>query len=361
MSERTHWNIELHKREDDNLLFDLQKITYPDHNIYKHENLAAQYLQWRYYSNTSIHSRIYIVKSKDGSKIIGMRPISIIPIKIMGEIKKSVFFSAVITHPDYRNRGIFSSLVKYSVNASKELGADFAFTFPNEISYPLYKRNKNWSVVSINPIYFKIVNFKNLFFQKLIHRNYLAKDTKGNKTGISTKSRMSIKKMNFFSEEYDRLSMDESESERVIIPRTSEYLRWRYLDNPIYRYDIYELRGENDNLHGYIITSTQQREGFYIGIIVDYFVKNVNGNDFHHLLNTAISELKGNNIDILITLIPSTFMYKNYFIRKGFMPMPRIFKSKRINIVASIFNPIIRDHILNFRSWYITWGDTDNV
>ncbi len=47
-------NIEEHKREDDEKIFDLQQLEYPDLNIYKDRAKTHWYWKWRYFSNSDI-------------------------------------------------------------------------------------------------------------------------------------------------------------------------------------------------------------------------------------------------------------------------------------------------------------------
>ncbi len=362
MNEKLSWKVELHNRDDDELLFSLQKLTYPNSGIYSNGELSAKYLQWRYFGNSSIKSRIYVVKSEDRSKIIGMRPISILPIQVQDKVRKCLFLTAVITHPEYRNQGVFTSLVTHSVNIAKKMGADFAFTFPNENSFPIYKKNSKWHVVARIPVYIKIVNFSNILLNRIpglkISSNRI-NDT--NDTTRLLDAPIQIQQIKNFTGEFDDLWSDVSKSIQVGIPRNSKYLEWRYLQNPVHHYEVFSARNRSGRLQGYIIISSQNRDGFHLGIIVDYLLRPGSEENLQFLIKKAVIEFKKKNVDLILSLKQRNSNINRQFTKNGFIPIPALMKSKRVNFVASIFEPECKGAVLDSGNWYLTWGDTDNV
>ncbi|WP_290538037.1 GNAT family N-acetyltransferase [Alcanivorax sp.] len=59
------------------------------------------------------------------------------------------FFSAqsgdTMTHPDFQGKGLFTKLALKTYDKVRELGVDFVYGFPNESSYPGFKRKLNWN------------------------------------------------------------------------------------------------------------------------------------------------------------------------------------------------------------------------
>ena len=149
--------LEAHHRKDDEKILDLQQCVYPNHHLFRDRNMSRQGWQWRYFSNPNIFSQVFIVRDEKNGMIAGMRPLTFLPIQVNGKQFLSVWLTAVITHPQYRRMGIFSRLVNHSMSVARQRGAKFAFTFPNEKSFAIYKKKADWRYIGAIPLYLKVI------------------------------------------------------------------------------------------------------------------------------------------------------------------------------------------------------------
>lgn len=143
------------------------------------------------------------------------------------------------THPEHQGKGIFKQLTLKALEIGKERGDHFVFNTPNSQSKPGYLK-MGWKevgklkthLVPINPLHWKK---KNLHFENSI-----------NKIKNNNASMMRIWNAGLQT------------SGVLYTPKTEEYLRWRYLENPLQEYLVY---ADNDFfIAGYVKKQFRYRE-----------------------------------------------------------------------------------------------------
>lgn len=366
--------IEEHKRADDEKIFDLQKLVYPDHFIYKDRELTRLYWQWRHYSNPDITSRIYVIKGGGDGVIAGMRPISFMPIRVNGKDVSSVMLTAVITHPDYRRKGIFSSLVKHSMKESKDSGASFAFTFPNEKSYAIYSKKREWRHIGSIPLFAKIIDLNRVLQSQLgslflvrwmsMFGNKVLKFIYKRPVFDSFNTKIDIRMTKDIDNSYDQFWHKVSSDYSIIIKRDANYLRWRYLDNPVMKYDIIEARDKkDDSLKGYIVTTFQERYGLNLGLIIDMMVQAKDEQIGTLLIAKVTSRFNDEKVAVAGCLMQKNQWYTKCLRNNGFLFLPQKINPREFYVLCSCLSedPEFERTIFNFDDWHLTWGDTDNV
>lgn len=365
------FSIRLHRREDDVGIFDLQHLVYPDHPIYRDRSLAEAYWQWRYFSHPSVRSYIYVATANGGDTIAGMRPMTITPVKVGNRMMKAVWLTAVITHPEFRNQGIFSALVKHSIQHAESMGVDFAYTFPNHNSYPIYQKKKQWRTLANIPVYFKPLSYRRLgakFCQRLSGRSkvpppenkFLKED---GQVEIGSTPSFGLYLINHVGDDYTEFWHDVSSELPVAFPRNASDLTWRYLHNPVLSYELIEARGRDQRLLGYIVIGFQDRHGVLIGLVVDFIFRPNERLAARATLEAGIERLRKSGADLVCTLLPAHKRYRRLLSDFCFWPMPKSIQGSRVNLICSVINPGGRpdDSFLDYNNWFLTWGDTDNA
>lgn len=84
----------------------------------------------------------------DGEKMIANQ--SLVPEKMLvsGRIVRCVRSMSVVTHPDYRGKGLLSSLTNMAIEEATRLGYDFVYGLANDNSFPVFIRNCGFSFIS---------------------------------------------------------------------------------------------------------------------------------------------------------------------------------------------------------------------
>lgn len=169
---------------------------------------------WKHYKNPFGESLIYVATFNN--KIVGMRSFmqwSWINSKQEYKALRAVDSSV---DPNYRRKGIFSNLTKFTLKEAKAEGFDFVFNTPNEKSIGAYLK-LGWLVnrkVKVNLLLSPFSIFSTT--KKLESFSKKAKNIIINE--IMTFSKISSK-------------------EQLSTPITLPFLKWRYLENPIVHYN----------------------------------------------------------------------------------------------------------------------------
>ena len=374
MNHRKGFQIRIHDRSQDEQIFDLQQLVYPEHPIYRNRQLTRKYWQWRYFSNPAAKSSVFVATVDQGTRIVGMRPISYFPLQVCGRSVDCAMLTAVITHPDFRKRGIFTSLVDHSLGEAKSRGAHYAFAFPNENSLVYYRKQSEWRYVASVPLAVKVLDAGKILRSKFslgVPTRTLAgsvgtspqmpsRFTKTKKHEIDLEYRIVAE----IDDSYASLWGKHEASVSIGTRRSTTYLKWRYLDNPTAEYQIVEARNRKDgSLKGYAIVSTQFRYGLKLGLLVDAAWAPGDHRVGRGLVRTALRQLKERDASIACTLANRRTSYANAIRKNGFRFIPEVVNPKHTHFVctqlsADAYRP---DRFFSFDNWMISWGDTDNA
>lgn len=136
------------------------------------------------------------------------------------------------------------------------------------------------------------------------------------------------------------------------VQRTSQYLNWKYLEQPFLDYKVFGA-SRNGNLCGYIILRCTRAPEADTGIIADLFVPFQDIKTLHSLLAFSIGYFKDHRVKY-IEAASSAPTYKKAFEAMGF---------KKIKVVTPLFhNNTVADEYLStlpLDGWFFGRGDHD--
>jgi hypothetical protein len=182
------------------------------------KEMTQEYWDWRFKSNP-FNQVPMIHLMWDDEKLVGHYAVSPIEMVIDGKIHKTALSMTTMTHPEYGGRGIFSQLADSLYNELKdEHGYTMVWGFPNNNSHYGFIKNLNWYNIADVP--FLALDAEKL--KKVDLHPYKLHDS--------------------FSKEISDLLSDGSK--KIKINKTTDYLTWRYIDNPSANYQILTLDGE---------------------------------------------------------------------------------------------------------------------
>jgi len=124
------------------------------------------------------------------------------------------------THPDHQGKGIFKKLTLKALEIGKERGDHFVFNTPNAQSKPGYLK-MGWkevgklkiNLIPINPLYWR------------------------NKK-LSSKHSVNISEFNS-NATLKNWNTALKSSGKLFSPKSAEYLKWRYINNPLQQYRVF--------------------------------------------------------------------------------------------------------------------------
>lgn len=186
---------------------------------------------WRFKHVDNPFGKSLVLLALEEGRIVGVRAF----MRWKWQMGNNVYsaFRAVdtATHPDYQGKGIFKKLTLKAIDIAKKSGDHFVFNTPNSNSKPGYLK-MGWEEISKLKIQIKLVN--------PIYWNF-------------SKRNISFSEMEF--ENIDPRVIEDhnatlANSKKLFTPKSLDYLKWRYLYNPLQDYKI--LSNEEYFIAGYV-------------------------------------------------------------------------------------------------------------
>ncbi len=356
------WFIREYTQGDKEGVFNLRKAVYG-------EPFDEREWDWKYGSKSVRPVKIFLAES-DGA-IVGLRPVILLPLKVMSQVVTAGLNVDVMTHPDFRRLGMFSALVRRAFDTVTKEGIGFVFTFPNKNSYPSYVKLR-WTHVCSVPLLAMPLNF-NTLLRKYVEITALQKPAssllgllfKGlrlrERLGKTGSNDIVIGRIYSFDNRFDELWHKVSRQHNIAVVRDSRYLSWRYADKPGQGYIIFAAEKEKE-LVGYIILKNNvEMFGLKLGLIVDMLtiedkrVTNI-------LLSHAIKYFRGQKMDIIGCLMLKHTAYYKALRKAGFIQVLKPFSPKEFYFVGHAdFSKVADGIVYNIDNWFLTFGDIDIV
>jgi predicted N-acetyltransferase YhbS len=352
------WSIREYSTRDKQGVFELRKAAYG-------ESFDEQAWEWKF-ENGPLRPAQILVAEKD-ALIIGIRPTIFMPMKIMNEVLIAGLNVDVMTHPDFRRRGIFSTLVRESLKRLNEQGVNIAFTFPNENSYPGYVRRLRWYHVCSLPLLAKPLNIDNIV-KKYFKTSLLRKPAKLMARAVistllssepSRPNGLQISTVESFDDRFNELWQRASSQYQIAVVRDKKYLNWRYIDRPGQEYTVFSAQ-RGTNLVGYVIVKSNVRMfDLVLGLIVDILASDDN-HVADYLIAQAIEYFRGEKVDAIGCVMLKHTPYHKALKRNGFIQVPQLLSPKEFPFMVH-FNSSEIPKVLagNPVNWFLTFGDFD--
>lgn len=178
---------------------------------------------WRFkHVNNPFGKSLVLLAVEDG-KVIGVRAF----MRWKWQKGKEVFsaFRAVdtATHPDHQGKGVFKKLTLKALEIGEERGDHFVFNTPNSQSKPGYLK-MGWKEVDKLSVKIKPVN--PLFWKKEKEVTEYPKVWPDNGS------------FDFLTETHSKMTT----SGKLFTPKDRDFLKWRYLENPLQDYHLKATR-----------------------------------------------------------------------------------------------------------------------
>jgi len=326
-----------------------------------------EFWDWLYCNNPA-GGAITFVAEKDG-RIIGHYPNVLQYLKIDNRIFQTGLVLHLATHADYRRLGVFKSLGQASMQELVRSRIPFSIAFPNQKSLPGFVNRLGFFDIATLPLLVKPLKI----------RNILAKVTK--KPGLAsflsflleplyhmsfshfkfTKKRRNIKieMRESFDHQFDIFWNRSMAQAKIMAPRDSRYLNWRFKSRPLQDYQILAAL-EGEEIAGYIIIRNAEVFSLKTGIIMDFFVLPGRQEIFDALLDAALSNLRSQDMDLCISTCFKSNIYYKALKNAGFIAVPAGFNPRKLVLVGRINSSAVdRDLFLNKKNWFITFADWD--
>jgi len=255
------------------------------------------------------------------NQIVGAKSIYSTIFKIKNRDVKCGFGTMSMTHPDYRNKGIFESVAKKALQEAKKRKFGFVYGFSRAKATRVYKKRlKHKELPLANFIRIKKIDFEVKEIPK-IRKHWFPKTLDQLNREYKTKNEFPVR-----------------------LEREYRFFKWRYKENPYYRYLTCYKKDE------FFFVFKKYFDSFHI---IDFIGK---GTEFYHtLIATAFKTAKNLSCKEVTMWIP-----KKHSLME-FLGNQCIEKLKPENLYTNVFvfEKKLEPLVNNFNNWYYTMGDAD--
>lgn len=313
-------------------------------------------IEWNYESNPISNARgSILLAGDDDNNRLGCITVLKREFKLGNDRKIASLLADFVVEKEHRSLGPAIALAKHAINTALE-DTPFVYGFPTTKALPVFKVI-GFKIAGKLTRYARIVNYRKLLKSKLpvplvgcivgliidlfyslflVYANY------------RLRTRFTLTEVKTFSREINSLIDNSEFSSLVINTRNSDYLNWRYFDNPQHIYKGFVLTGRKGDIQGY-----------YVIELVD---------DVIH-----ISDIFGITQSDIITMLDfiQIYAFRNNYQSVSFSFMgPKILTDSLVHdgfharesercIIFKSLNPDVSEKLAITDNWYLTDGDED--
>ncbi len=323
-----------------------------------------EWWRWRHF-DPSLNLPL-IFGAFDGDTVVGIRPMVLFPFSLAGRALTGAVFSAVMVHPDYRRRGLFTGLVSAGTEEAWARGADFITTMPNDLSGQAFRRlgwfDPGLRTLMILPLDLPaIARARHLPGWLGSLAGTLARLVWQGRSRTFEHHEVKISEVDSISEAADDLA-DRicGQYEGLMLRRTSTWWNWRFRANPWNPYRRFEGRQPDGRLSGILVTATEDRHGLSVGYVADLL--GVNADVRKALISRGVQYLVQDSVQVVATVLTDRTSLAE-FRSQGFFRLPNSLSPKKFRTmyVPNPTNPSLVERLGHIENWYQTLGDWDGI
>lgn len=320
-----NWQHRDYRQGDEDAILDLFELTFG-------KKMSLETWQWYFVENPFGHGIIKLIF--DGNRLIGHYAVTPTDLSINSSITKAVRSMTTMTHPDYGGQGIFTFLAEKTYETAAHNGFALVFGFPNKNSYHGFTKKLNWHDLGRMSIFRTI-----------------------SKPSSAEYIRLGFEEINEFDNGVNQLWEDVKNNFGIIVPRTNDFLNWRFLKNPDAKYVKFVLKESSGRILGYVVLKIYRSEGGLVqGHIID-ILSFPNEDVAGILIEKSLAYFYEAGIGDVSCWLPENSLYGNTLKDLGASS-----ETTETNFGARILDremTISDSQAKDISSWYLTMGDSD--
>jgi GNAT superfamily N-acetyltransferase len=330
------------------------------------------YFAWQYDQNPS--GPAYELITKKGSTVTGYCAAIPMRHKIGPDIAKGSLGVNVMTHPEYRGRGIYVILQREVDSLCGKDHIQFNFGFSNEYSHRNCLRRLGYQEIGRFPLWMlpfdlnRIVAFRTPKQGLLMRAAAFAANPfwrlASALLALRRKDRsMKIETTAAIPEEFDGFWQKVQADQTNILVRDRAYLEWRFIRHPTRTYKVFMARSKGE-LRGYLIARMTNIEGIPCGVLVDIMTENTpEGKKAAGRLVAAFNRqarVDGAAMGLCLMLRHSPVA--RTLRRSGYVICPKLFLPRDFPIIVHWNMPGSPPAgLFDLKRWHMTLGDYDAI
>jgi predicted acetyltransferase len=282
-----HWKCHDYREGDETKILDLYQTV-------NGRTMSRAFWRWKFLD--SPYGKSIIKLLFDGDKLIGHYAVLPMDMLVRGTPVKAGLSVNTMTHPDYRNRGIFVHLAKETYISCRKKGIKFVYGFPNQNIYMGRIEGLRWT------------GFGDIVVrEKRLPGSKKQSSVPGNK----------LYSVSSFDERINSLWNMAGDADKIITIRSQDYLNWRFSGHPTVKYEKIIYEDKKQQLQGYIVLKIYRDEDGEIGHIVDLLCLN-DEVVIQDLVHYGIIYFTAKKIKRISCWVPENSLYAKILDNEGF-------------------------------------------
>lgn len=292
------------------------------------KKLSIDYWNWRFLNNPEHKLMIKLMWDKE--ELVGHYAVSPVQLLVAEETILTALSMTTMTHPEYAGKGIFTDLAEALYLQEQERnGLKAVWGFPNANSHYGFIKNLKWKNLEQIPTF-------TLECSKLKPSSF-----------------PEIRIANQFTEQHVNTQKKGATPFSIQVKKSVEYLNWRYIQNPINTYDVFEASLDGDLFYAVtkVFPSFVDKNKFEVDLLELAFPANYEL--LLQLLNAIKAFYKSKDVVRMNVWIPLNDPKHIQLEKIGFNNSLPITYSG-IRILDSAYSQLEKNH-----NWNYSMGDSD--
>jgi hypothetical protein len=329
-----------------------------------------EYWKWRYKKNPAGSPIIWVAQV--GDEIVGHYSIIPVIMKVGNAYVTGSFACHAATHRDYREKGVFSSVVNRCLQDAGEKAIPITYGFANTGLGPTYERYERMGQICLLGRMVKVLDWETLL-AKYVRNKFLSNAgafVLGKVCRIrSPRQSLMVEAITHFDERVDAFWEQVSNDFRIIVRRDRRYLNWRYASHPKNEYAMFAAVKDGRILGYCVLSERGQWQNLKVGVIVDLLGFQDRHNAVGYLVDRAVEFFEHRGVHMITCMLSQQHPYAPLFRKAGFIPIPRrdLALYAALNLRGApihekeVYSQAIllsRNPLLGNKSnWFVTYGD----
>jgi GNAT superfamily N-acetyltransferase len=345
----------------------LARICFPASDI-----AEPGYFTWQYDQNPS--GPAYELITKKGSFVTGHCAAIPMRHKIGPDICKGSLGVNVMTHPEYRGRGIYVILQREVDSLCGKDHIQFNFGFSNEYSQRNCLRRLGYQEIGRFPLWMLPFDLNRIVASRTPKQGALMRAAAfaanpfwglaRSMFSLRRKDRsMEIEAATEIPEDFDEFWQKVQADHTNILVRDRAYLEWRFIRHPTRTYKVFIARSKGE-LRGYLVARMTKIEGIPCGVLVDILAeKTPEGKKAAGRLIAAFNrQARADGAAMGLCLMLRHSPVARTLRRHGYVICPKPFLPREFPIILHWNMPSSPPAgLYDLKRWHMTLGDYDAI
>lgn len=270
-----------------------------------------------------------------------------------------------LTDAAYRGRGLFVSQAREVYGRCRADGVALVYGFPNGNSAPGFFSKLGWR--SLDPVPFLIKPLRSRYFLARVPKlgRALARlpdvELRNPFTGRPGAGGLAVEPIRRFDAATDAVWRDYVASCGIAVVRDSTYLNWRFFDRPGEGYEVFGCRDASGRLRAFAALAIRVKHGGRIAYLMELLHDDGGEQAAAACLGHAVDRARAERCDALLAWNLEHSRNNPLLRAIGFVNMPERIRPIELHFGALPLVGASGDSILDRKSWYLSYCDSDTV